>query len=67
MRRRLAQLVYDMRDLEKFSSAVSAELGVDVPYPSDWRKFFEHCELQNVLDIITVAYDTSIENTSWDV
>ena len=59
MRRRMASLVWDFRDLSDFSSVVSRELGVDVPYSSmvsDWTTFFRDCELQDVLDLVTVGY-----------
>src|SRR6266511_1700129 len=58
MRRRLASLMWDFPDLGDFSSAVSRELGVDVPFNivPDWRTFFRDCALQDVLDIVTVGY-----------
>jgi len=59
MRRRMASLIWDFRDLSDFSTIVSRELGVDVPYSSmvaDWPTFFRGCELQDVLDIVTIAY-----------
>jgi hypothetical protein len=59
MRRRLASLMWDFPDLGDFSSTVSRELGVDVPFGnivSDWPAFFRDCALQDVLDIVTVGY-----------
>jgi len=58
MRRRLAALVWATEDLRDFGPVVSAELGVDVPYSMvyDWRSFFASCDLQDVLDVITVGW-----------
>lgn len=59
MRRRLAQLVLEIKDFDEFASVVPRELGVDVPFTMmvpDWRTFFKDCEPQDVLDVIAVAY-----------
>jgi hypothetical protein len=58
MRRRMASLIYSIEELGDFSGTVSRELGVDVPwnYVADWPSFFQTCELQDVLDLVTVAY-----------
>jgi hypothetical protein len=60
MRRRLAALVFSLEDLNLFSAVVPRELGIDVPWVpgggSNWAAFFKNCELQDVLDLITVAF-----------
>lgn len=59
MRRRLASLVYDFKDMDyEFSSYLTREQGVAVPYNvvSDWPTFYQKCELRDVLDSITTGY-----------
>jgi hypothetical protein len=61
MRRRLAALIVDFRDMEGFSHFLPGELGVDVPYLGggslpDWKMFFGKCELRDLLCSVTLAY-----------
>jgi hypothetical protein len=66
MRRRLAQLVVDFRELEHdLVPIIPRELGVDVPWMGmarDWRQFFKGCQLKDVLDSITIAHRLLLQN-----
>ena len=48
MRRRLAELVRSSHDLRDVANAFKGELGIDIPYPSNWPVFFRDCDLQDV-------------------
>jgi hypothetical protein len=60
MRRRMAALVHDFRDLKDLDDAVPVQLGVAVPSwgpgGPNWKEFFDQCALRDVLDIVTVAF-----------
>jgi len=59
MRRRIAALVHSIDDLAGLSQEIESELGVSVPhtgYRYDWHRFFETCELRDLLDTVTVAW-----------
>jgi hypothetical protein len=60
MRRRVAQLVRDIEDLnDVLAPAIPRELGIDVPFGivgPHWPEFFAQCTLKDVLDAVTVAF-----------
>lgn len=70
MRRRLAELIGYFGDLdEEFPRTLTSELGIDVPAHAgvmggaNWPKFLRDCELQDLLDFITLAYRYLVART----
>jgi hypothetical protein len=55
MRRRLAALFDDMKDMKQFEAELPKKLGVDVRY-HHWAGFFKDADIVVVLNTITVAY-----------
>jgi hypothetical protein len=64
LRRRMAALVYSFRDLEELRSAVPRQLGVDVPRGGGWNQFFQECQLRDLLDLVTVAFQELVRTRS---
>jgi hypothetical protein len=59
MRRRLAAVMHEIIDLKDFGGDVPMHLGVDVPttYAGyNWIGFLRICELQDLLDLVTLVY-----------
>jgi hypothetical protein len=59
MRRRLASLVEEFTGLDGLGSRLKKELGVRLPYDVaglDWDEFFAKCELRDLLDTVTIAW-----------
>jgi hypothetical protein len=57
MRRRLAALIFSVKDLKDFAAEIPRELGVDVPfsYGPIWPDYFGNQEINVIFDTITVA------------
>lgn len=55
MRRRYSALVRDTHGLGDLDREVEKELGISVGLQG-WHKFFERCELSDLLDSVTIAY-----------
>jgi hypothetical protein len=57
MRRRIAVAIRDNGVFEHLDKKVEHELGVHVPAHGLWVKFLAECDLRDVLDLVTVAFN----------